>query len=152
VGQAFHEPVPGQTLNLGKSKAMRESGKQESIMRVVIVAESGRLREGLQVMLDSFLALETVSTVEDGLAALEAMRRDQPDMVIVDADLFDEDTADWVAAIKQGWNGVHCLVVSGRLAQFQPLLDAGADKVLLKGFSAAELRSGMEQLLDKPLD
>lgn len=121
-------------------------------MRVMIVAESGRLRDGLQAMLDSFLALETVSAVEDGPAALEAIRSEQPDIVIVDADLFDEDTVDWVATIKQEWNGVRCLVVAGRLAQFHPLLDAGADKVLLKGFSAAELRSGMEQLLENTPD
>jgi len=121
-------------------------------MQVLIVAESGRLREGLQAILDSFLVLETVSTMEDGPAALEAIRSEQPDMVILDADLFGEDTTDWVAAIKQEWHGVRCLVVAGRLAQFQPLLEAGADKVLLKGFSAAELRSGMEQLLDNTLD
>ncbi len=121
-------------------------------MRVVIAAESDRLREGLRAMLGSFLALETVSTVEDGPAALEAIRSEQPDIVFVDADLFAEDTADWVAAIKQEWNGVRCLVAAGRLAQFQPLLDAGADKVLLKGFSTAELRSGMEQLFNNTPD
>ena len=121
-------------------------------MRVVIVAESGRLRDGLQAILDSFLALETVAIVEDGPASLEAIRSHQPDMVIIDAHLFGEDTTDWVAAVKQEWNGVRCLIVAERLAQFQPLLDAGADKVLLKGFSAAELRSGVEQLLDNMPD
>jgi len=61
----------GQTPNLGKSKAMREPGKRESIMRVVIAAEPGRLRDGLQTMLYSFLTLEGVTVVDDGPSALD---------------------------------------------------------------------------------
>jgi hypothetical protein len=33
-------------------------------------------------------------------------------------------------------------------AQFQPILNAGTDKVILKGFSASELAAPAEQLLD----
>jgi len=57
----------GQTPNLGESKAMREPGKRESIMRVVIAAEPGRLREELQAMLDSVATLEWVTVVDDGV-------------------------------------------------------------------------------------
>jgi DNA-binding NarL/FixJ family response regulator len=121
-------------------------GKQETIMRVMIVAEPGRLRDGLQAMLDSFPALETVAVVDDGPSALEAIRSGRSDLVILDAHLFDEGTADLVCAIKQEGNGARCVVVADRLGQFQPLLDAGADAVLLKGFSAAELRTAVEQL------
>lgn len=115
-------------------------------MHAVIAAQSGRLREGLQAMLESFLALETVAVVEDGASALEAVRSGQPDLVILDTHLFGEDTEDSVRAIKQERNGIHCIVVAERLAQFQPILDAGADKVLLKGFSAAELSAAVDQL------
>ncbi len=115
-------------------------------MRVMIVAEPGRLREGLQAMLDSFPSLETVAVVDDGPSALEAIRSGRPGLVILDTYLFDEGTADLVRAIKQGWNGTDCIVVADSLRHFQPLLDAGADKVLLKGFSAAELRAAVEQL------
>jgi hypothetical protein len=48
---------------------------------------------------------------------------------------------------SQEWNGAYCLVVTGRLGQLQPVLDAGADKVLLRGFSAAELSAAVWQLL-----
>jgi hypothetical protein len=72
---------------LGKSKAMRKPGKRESIMRVVIAAEPGRLQDRLQTMLDLFLTLE------------------------------------WVTVVG-----------------------AGAGKVLLKGFTAAELSDAISQL------
>jgi DNA-binding response OmpR family regulator len=134
-------------MGAGK-RPKRESVKQERTMQVVIVAKSGRLRDGLQAMLDSFPALQPLALEESGPAALEAIGRQQPDLVIVDADLCDEDRADWVKAMKQEWNRARCLAIAGRLAQFQPFLDAGADEVLLKGFSAAELRAAIKKLLD----
>ena len=146
MDQALHASVLVRTPKLGKLRTERESDKQETIMRVVIVAESGRLREGLQAMLDSLPTLETVAVADDGPSALEAIQSGRPDLVILDAHLFGESTAGWIRAIKQGWNGTHCIVVADRLGQFQPLLDAGADAVLLKGFSAAELRTAVEQL------
>jgi hypothetical protein len=57
----------GQTPNLGESKAMREPGKRESIMRMVIAGEPGRLQDGLQSMVDSFFTLEWVTVVDDGV-------------------------------------------------------------------------------------
>lgn len=121
-------------------------------MRVVVAAESGRIRDGLRAMLDSVLAPERVAVVDDGLSALDAIRRGGPDLVILDAHLLGEDTAKFVRAIRQARNGARCLVVTDRLGQFQPLRDAGADKVLLKGFTAAELSTAVEQLLDSVPD
>ena len=91
-------------------------------MRVVIVAESGRLRDGLRAMLDSFLTMKTVAVVDDGPAALEAMRSGYLDLVILDAQLFDEGTVAFISAMKQEWNGARCLVVADRIGQFKPLL------------------------------
>jgi DNA-binding response OmpR family regulator len=121
-------------------------------MRVVIVAEPSRLREGLETMLDSFLTLQTVAVVEERAEALNVIRSMQPDLAILDAQLLNESTVDLVRSIKLESSGIRCIVVTERLAQFQPILEAGADEVLLKGFSAAELRSGMEQLLENMTD
>ena len=114
-------------------------------MRVVIAAESGRLRDGLRAILDSFLALESIDVVDDGPSAREAIWSAQPDLIVLDARLFGEGTMEYVCAAKRERRGARCIVVADRLAQFQPILDAGADRVLLKGFSAAELRSAVEQ-------
>ena len=115
-------------------------------MGVVIAAESGRLRQGLRTMLVSLLDLVALTVVDNGPSALEAMRSEQPDLIILDACLFGEDAAAFVRAVKQQRNDARCIVVVERLGQFQRLLDAGADKVLLKGFSAPDLSSAVEQL------
>ena len=118
-------------------------------MRLMIVAEPGRLRDGLQALLDAFAASEEAVVVDGGPSALEAIRNGQPDLVILDSRLLGVATADFVRAIKQERAQVYCLVVADRLGQFKAILDAGADKVLLKGFSAAELSEVVEQALGR---
>jgi DNA-binding NarL/FixJ family response regulator len=103
-------------------------------------------------MLASILDLEVVAVVEDGPSALEMIRSQQSDLVIVDASLFGQDIAEFVRTIRRAWNGARCLAVADRLGQFQPLLDAGADRVLLKGFSAAELAEAIKQLSNNVAD
>jgi DNA-binding NarL/FixJ family response regulator len=115
-------------------------------MRVVIVAEAGRLREGLRMMLASMLDLEVVTVVDNGPLALEVIRNWQPDLVILDVHLLGERAARFVSATKRAWNGVRCIAVAERLGQFKPLRDVGTDTVLLKGFTAAELSDAISQL------
>lgn len=121
-------------------------------MRVVVAAESGRLRDGLLAMLGSFLASEMVVVADDGPVVLEAIRSGQPKLVILDAGFAKEGAAEFVSRIKEQGNGVRFLVVTDRLGQFQPLLKVGVDRVLLKGFSAAELSTAVKELLEVPQD
>jgi DNA-binding NarL/FixJ family response regulator len=116
-------------------------------MKLLIVAEPGRLRDGLQALLDSFRALQPAVVLDDSRSALLSIRNGWPDLVILDYHVFGEATPDFVRAIRQARAQVYCIVVADRLGQFQPMLDAGADEVLLKGFSAAELARAVEKAL-----
>jgi DNA-binding NarL/FixJ family response regulator len=100
-------------------------------------------------MLDSFLARDAVAVAGNGNSALDAIRDGHPDLVILDTQLFEEASAAFLHAIQDASNRARCIVVADRIGQFGPLLDAGADKVLLKGFSAAELRAAVDELLEK---
>jgi DNA-binding NarL/FixJ family response regulator len=117
------------------------------MVRLLIVAEPGRLRDGLQTLLDSFRALQPAVVLDDGRSALLAIQNGWPNLVILDYHVFGETTPEFVRAIKQARGRAYCVVVAHRLAQFQPILDSGADQVLLEGFSAAELSRAVEQAL-----
>jgi DNA-binding response OmpR family regulator len=119
----------------------------EGRVKLMIVAEPGRLRDGLQALLDSFRALQPAVVLDDGRSALVAIRNGWPDLVILDHHLFGEATEEFIRAISQAQPRPYCIVVADRLGQFQPILDAGADDVLFKGFSAAELSRAVEQAL-----
>jgi two-component system KDP operon response regulator KdpE len=75
-----------------------------------------------------------------GRAALEAVERDTPDLVVLDLGLPDMDGVDVCVAVRQS-SGVPILVLSARGAENDKVraLDAGADDYVTKPFGTQEL-------------
>ena len=75
-----------------------------------------------------------------GRAALEAVDRDKPDLIVLDLGLPDMDGVDVCAAVRQS-SGVSILVLSARGAENDKVraLDAGADDYVTKPFGTQEL-------------
>ena len=72
-----------------------------------------------------------------------------PELVLVDAELFDEDAWIAVTKIKAEYPHTHCVVLSENELQRQSAQDAGADLVLPKGYPAAKLVALIEDLLSQ---
>jgi two-component system KDP operon response regulator KdpE len=81
-----------------------------------------------------------VLTAMTGRAALEAVERDGPDLIVLDLGLPDMDGVDVCVAVRQS-SGVPVLVLSARGAEGDKVraLDAGADDYVTKPFGADEL-------------
>ncbi|MEU5754059.1 SpoIIE family protein phosphatase [Streptomyces sp. NPDC047829] len=109
--------------------------------RVLVADDNADMREYLTRLLDG--AGYEVDTVEDGLAALEAVRADAPDLVISDVMMPGLDGLGLVAALRTDPRTVSVPVVllSARAGQEASIegLQAGADDYLVKPFAAAEL-------------
>ncbi len=116
-------------------------------MTVMIVAEPGRLRDGLQTMLASFLGVEPLVAGDDKLAAVATIRAARPDLIILDSGLFGGGTEALVRELKAERNCTGYIVVVERVTHLRAMQDAGADHVLLKGFQATRLFNAVEQLL-----
>jgi len=113
----------------------------------MIVAEPGRLREGLQAMLASFLGAEPMVAGGAELPVMETIRSTRPDLIILDSGFFDARTEAFVRELKSEWNWMGCVLLIDRIRDFQTMQDAGADCVLLKGFPAGRLFAAVEELL-----
>ncbi len=113
-------------------------------MRVMIVAEPGRLRDGLQALLASYLGAEPLMTGERGPSAAEAICTAQPDLVILDEGLLGPETAALVKEVKSKWSWMGCIVVVDRTGHFLAMQEAGADYVLLRGFAVPRLFDALE--------
>ncbi len=108
--------------------------------RVLLADDNADMREYLQRLLG---ARYEVSTVADGLAALDAVHADAPDVVISDVMMPGLDGLGLVAALRSDPRtaDVPVLLLSARAGQEAAIegLGAGADDYLVKPFSAAEL-------------
>jgi two-component system KDP operon response regulator KdpE len=82
-----------------------------------------------------------VITAADGRTALDAVREDQPELVILDLGLPDISGMDVLASVR-AWNSLPVIVLSARSDSADKVgaLDAGADDYVTKPF-------GMEELL-----
>jgi two-component system KDP operon response regulator KdpE len=92
-----------------------------------------------------------VRTALTGRAALEAVERDKPDLIVLDLGLPDMDGVDVAVAVRQS-SGVPILVLSARGAEGDKVraLAAGADDYVTKPFGTEELlariRAGLRRV------
>lgn len=114
-------------------------------MNVMILAAPGRLRDGLQALLASYLDAEPLVAGE-GQPAAEAIRDVLPDLVILDAGWLGAGTAALVQEVKSHWSRMGCIVMVDRIAHFRAMQEAGADHVLLRGFSVIRLFEAVDAL------
>jgi PAS domain S-box-containing protein len=108
--------------------------------RVLLADDNADMREYLQRLLQ---VRYEVTTVADGLTALDTIRADPPDLVISDVMMPGLDGLAVVAALRSDPRtaDVPVLLLSARAGQEAAIegLEAGADDYLVKPFSAAEL-------------
>lgn len=116
-------------------------------MAIMIIASPGRLRDGLQAILASYLGAEPLVVGDNKTAAREAIGARRPDLVILESGLFGAGTEALVRDIKSEWQDMGCIVVVDRMTHSQPIREAGADCVLLTGFPTTALFDAVEQLL-----
>ena len=104
----------------------------KTIHQVLIVSEAGRLRDSLRVLLKSCYPLAAIEETETFPAALLRLAADPGALVLVDAALPGEQTAlDWFRAPRP-----RCVLLAHSLAQQKQAQNAGANAVLLDGFTA----------------
>jgi DNA-binding NarL/FixJ family response regulator len=119
----------------------------ERIFGVILFARPGRMPAGLRVLLKSLFPLvqieqtEALSTVR-GLLAVE-----QPCLVLVDAALPEEQAWLLVEEIKHGFTRHHCVILAHSSIQQQQAQSAGAQAVLLDGFTADDLLTAVNLCL-----
>jgi two-component system KDP operon response regulator KdpE len=106
--------------------------------RLLLVEDDDVLVETLVISLEA--RGFTVDTAADGAAALEAVQRRTPDLVVLDLGLPDMDGVEVVRRLRTG-SDLPVLVLSARDAEESKVaaLDAGADDYVTKPFGMDEL-------------
>lgn len=114
---------------------------------VLIIEDDARLGPTIQKGLSEqdFMALLAAT----GEAAVQAIQKDQPDLLVLDLGLPDCDGVDLLQSLRQqGYRGlVLILTARDELTDKVQGLDAGADDYLVKPFAFAELVARIRALL-----
>ena len=117
----------------------------------LIMARPGRVRDGLQVLLATVPQVGHVNLVENVSDLFATVGDTNPLLVLLDANLSDAHVMAVLTTIKRVYPDSRCLVIADSLYQQMRAKNAGADGVLLRGFSAVEFAEMVEMVLNQDL-
>jgi DNA-binding NarL/FixJ family response regulator len=108
-------------------------------LRILIVDDQERARQGLKALLATWPRIEIVSETADGREAVQLVEEFQPDLVLMDAKMPVMDGAEGTRLIKERWPDIRVVVLTMHASYRADALVAGADAFLIKGCTAEEL-------------
>jgi len=121
----------------------------KQVTMALVVARPGHLGGGLQSLLRTVPQIEIIAETKDPAVLLRMGAEMQPDLVLLDASLFDEDTWSVLTKNKSEWTHTQYVVLVADDQQRQKAEEAGAELVLPEGFPAAKLVASIEALLSQ---
>ncbi len=109
-----------------------------SDIRILVVDDEGAVRKFLRNCLEG--AQYQVFEASDGMSGVEKIKRDRPDLVLLDIGLPDLTGIELTKLVRE-WTQLPIIIVSVRdqESDIVQALDAGADDYLTKPFSVSEL-------------
>jgi DNA-binding NarL/FixJ family response regulator len=119
----------------------------KQVTLALIVARPGPLRNSLQALMTTMPQIEILAETSDPSALLRMGTGIQPDVVLLDASLPEEQVWPALRQIKEEWSQTRSIVLVEDSQQQQRGQAAGADVALLKGYPAAKLIATIEGLL-----
>lgn len=114
--------------------------------KTLVLARPGPFRRELLAFLRAIPELELVGVLEDPAALLTAVGRTAPHCLILEGGPVQAEVLAALAQLKRAALCPPCLVLVESHQQIQPAFAAGADGVLLKGFSTQEFLSALQAL------
>jgi DNA-binding NarL/FixJ family response regulator len=107
------------------------------------------MRDGLQVLLKAIPEVKIIDKVDNSSTALQVIAEQRPALVLLGYDLPGEETEAILKQAKATWPQSRCIALAGSVQQQYLAQTAGADDVLLVGFSAAAFFTTIETLLEE---
>ena len=115
------------------------------MIKVLIADDQELIRESLKIVLSSDEKIEVIGTVADGRAVLESIKKDKPDVILMDIRMPEMDGVQCTKVIKEEHQDIKIIVLT-TFDDDEYIFDAlkyGASGYLLKGVSMKELISGI---------
>ncbi|MFT4110684.1 response regulator [Propionicimonas sp.] len=118
------------------------------MIRVLLADDQALVRGALAALLNLEPDLEVVAEVGSGEAVLDAVRREHPDVALLDVEMPGMDGIAAAAAVRAEFPGVRVLIVTtfGRPGYLRRALRAGASGFVVKDTPAARLADAVRRV------
>jgi DNA-binding NarL/FixJ family response regulator len=121
----------------------------KQVTLALIVARPGPLRNGLQALMTTMPQIEILAETTDPSALRRMGAGMQPDVVLLDVSLPEDQVWAALGRIKAEWSQTRSIVLVEDSQQQQKAQAAGADVVLIQGTPAGQLIAAIEGLLSQ---
>ena len=127
----------------------RSTGKNEKMpqKRVLIVAEPGPLRDGLQALVGAVPRVRPVEHDDVESALRNGKRRGEVALVLLDVSLVGDGVEAALLSMKGKWPQARYIALADDARQHHSAAMAGADTVVMKGFRPSRLVEIIVRLL-----
>jgi len=117
-------------------------------IRVLIVDDHKIIRDGLRDLISSREGMEVVADAGSSVAAIEAMKRHRPTLVVLDLDLGNENGLDLIPELREVDEDVAIVILTGLrdVSRRDRAIELGARGVVLKDEGATELLNAIEKV------
>lgn len=120
------------------------------MIKILIADDQELIRESLKIVLDMNADMEVVGTAEDGGKVLELLKKNLPDVILMDIRMPEVDGVQCTKTVKEKFPGVKIII----LTTFDDdeyvyyALKYGASGYLLKGCSVHELTAAIHTVMN----
>ncbi|MGP9766133.1 response regulator [Halomonas sp. AOP13-D3-9] len=125
---------------------MNPQGSSESSIRVVVVNESGFVREGLCRVIERFKDIEVVASIYSSEQLYEVAQKLRVDVVLIDAQLPSHTAFEATRRLRESGAkiGIIILSINPSVAEVKRALGGGANGFLLREAGVSELEIALQ--------
>jgi DNA-binding NarL/FixJ family response regulator len=121
------------------------------MIRVLVVDDHAILRDGIRSLLESQEDILVIGEAENGIEAIEFVKRDAPDIVLMDISMPQMNGLEATRFIHEHFSQVKVLILTqhDNLEYITPALQAGAAGYVLKRSGRRELLNALQQVQEQ---
>jgi DNA-binding NarL/FixJ family response regulator len=118
-------------------------------MRVLLVDDQPRARQGIKALLEVWHRFEEVREAANGMDAIRSVEESQPDLILMDARMPLMSGLEATRLIKARWPKIKIIVLSLYPDNQATALEAGADAFVSKSDPPGQLRKALTDVIQK---